>query len=120
MKNQLLTIGLGLILLTGCNKATVDSHTDFIADNVAFAEQQIGYQVKLIENSGQILNPRTVKCNKIQYVNYEDWTSGFFPGTIWYLYELTGSEKWKNLAIKYTEHLDSCLLYTSQILQTFL
>ena len=113
MKIQLLTFGLGLMLLTGHNKATVDPQKDFIGDNVVFAEKQIGYQVKLIENSGTILNPRTVKCDKIQYINYKDWTSGFFPGTVWYMYELTGSERWKNLAIKYTENLDSAQYLTN-------
>ncbi|MDD3491219.1 MAG: glycoside hydrolase family 88 protein [Paludibacter sp.] len=107
MKTNLLTIGLGLLLLSACNSASKNQQTDLIADNVAFAEKQIGHQVKLIEESGKILNPRTVKNDKIQYVPIDDWTSGFFPGSMWYMYELTGNEKWKNLGVKYTEDLDS-------------
>ena len=107
MKTNLLTIGLGLLLLSACNSTSKNVQTDLIADNVAFAEKQIGHQVKLIEESGKILNPRTIKNDKIQYVPIEDWTSGFFPGSMWYMYELTGNEKWKNLGVKYTEDLDS-------------
>ena len=37
----------------------------------------------------------------------DDWTSGFYPGTMWYLFELTSDDKWKILAKKYTEAIDS-------------
>lgn len=35
----------------------------------------------------------------------EDWTSGFFPGSLWYAYELTGDEELKKQAIRYTNIL---------------
>jgi rhamnogalacturonyl hydrolase YesR len=35
-----------------------------------------------------------------------DWTSGFFPGTLWYMYELTGKDAWKDKAVEYTEKLE--------------
>ena len=34
-----------------------------------------------------------------------DWTSGFFPGNLWYAYQLTGSEVLKKNAIKFTNYL---------------
>ncbi len=42
----------------------------------------------------------------------QDWTSGFFPGSLWYLYELTGNEEVKKEAINYTEALDGIQYYT--------
>jgi len=107
MKQSLLTFGLGVLLLSACQGNAVKTNQDLIDDNVKFATQQIGRQVEIIEESGRILNPRTIKCDKIQYVPIDDWTSGFFPGTMWYMYELTGDEKWKDLGVKYTEDLDS-------------
>ncbi len=107
MKQSLLAFGLGVFLLSACQGNAVESNQNLIDDNVKFATQQIGHQVQMIEESGKILNPRTIKCDKIQYVPINDWTSGFFPGTMWYMYELTGDEKWKNLGVKYTEDLDS-------------
>jgi len=112
MKTNLLTLGLGILLLNSCQHLPKNAENDLIADNVEFAQKQIGRQVEIIEASGSILNPRTIKNDKIKYVNIEDWTSGFFPGTIWYMYELTGDEKWKTLGVKYTEHLDSAKYLT--------
>jgi len=37
----------------------------------------------------------------------DDWTSGFYPSNMWYVYELTGDSLWKKLAEKYTEAIDS-------------
>ena len=34
-----------------------------------------------------------------------DWTSGFFPGNLWYAYQLTGIEGLKNDAVKFTNYL---------------
>lgn len=61
-----------------------------------------------LSKSGKILNPRTIdKDGNIVYVPIDDWCSGFFPGNIWHMYELTGDQKWLPLAEKYTEDLDS-------------
>lgn len=82
--------------------------TDIIRENVDNAVLQNTLQTDLIEKSGKILNPRTIdKAGNIVYVPIDDWCSGFFPGSMWYMYELTGDEKWKGLAGKYTEALDS-------------
>lgn len=107
MKTKLLQIGLFILLLSGfgCKSTTVQSN--IIEEDIAVAEKQIGRQVEIIEQSGTILNPRTTKNGKIEYIPTDDWTSGFFPGTMWYMYDLTKDEKWKKLGIKYTENLDS-------------
>ncbi|MDD4490071.1 MAG: glycoside hydrolase family 88 protein [Paludibacter sp.] len=107
MKQVLLTLGLGVVLLSACHRHDAECNQQIISDNVKFATQQLGRQVEIIEESGKILNPRTIRCDKIYYVPIDDWTSGFFPGTMWYMFELTGDEKWKNLGVKYTEDLDS-------------
>jgi len=39
------------------------------------------------------------------YVGYEDWTSGFWPGVLWYLYEYNGDAALKEKADKYTRFL---------------
>jgi rhamnogalacturonyl hydrolase YesR len=80
---------------------------DFIRENVGLAVQQYDGQINLIEKSGKVLNPKTCIKGKIVYIPNDDWTSGFFSGDLWYLYELTGDKKWKMQAIKYTEALDS-------------
>ena len=57
--------------------------------------------------------PRTLKKDgNLKTVGKYDWTSGFFPGNLWYMYELTKNEKWKNEAIKRTEVLDTIQYWT--------
>lgn len=98
---------MSLLTLIGC-KSKVRSTDDFISDNVKNAVEQYSLMTNQIEESGRILNPRTLdKEGKIVYIPYRDWTSGFFPGSMWYLYNLTGDKKWEALAVKYTEALDS-------------
>lgn len=87
--------------------------TDFIDDNVKFAAEQYGLQTALIEASGKVLNPKSFIDGKIKYIRPQEWTSGFFPGSMWYLYELSGDEKWRELGIKYTEALDTVKYLTS-------
>ena len=41
-----------------------------------------------------------------------DWTSGFFPGSLWYVYEFTGDEAVKDAAVKYTQMLNPLREYT--------
>jgi unsaturated chondroitin disaccharide hydrolase len=60
------------------------------------------------ENRGENIFPRSVDhSGTIRYVGREDWTSGFYPGILWLMHELTGDTKWKTEAIYYTELLES-------------
>ena len=83
------------------HKPTVPS---FITENVEFAKAQLGLAIDTIEASGKCLNPVTLnRDGSVYYCGYADWCSGFFPGSIWYLYELTGDTSYLPLARKYTE-----------------
>ena len=43
--------------------------------------------------------PRTFEKGELKLVGYKDWTSGFFPGSLWYLAEATGDAKLRAAAI---------------------
>lgn len=102
---MLTLITLTALIVCGCVERKND---DLMAGNIEFAVKQIGHQVELIEKSGKFHNARSVETDgSIVYVEPTDWTSGFFPGTIWLLYDLTRDTKWAKLAAKYTETLDS-------------
>lgn len=101
-----ISIGLSLLIFIGCSPK--QSKKDLITDNIENAIAQNTLQTDLIEKSGTFINPRTIdEKGNIVYVPIDDWTSGFFPGSMWYMYELTNDNKWKILAEKYTETLDS-------------
>lgn len=46
--------------------------------------------------------PRTFEKGKLVMIPTRDWTSGFFPGSLWYLFEGTGDAKWRAAAEKFT------------------
>ncbi len=95
-----------LIIATSCSTNSVVK-PGFIQENIQFAAAQEKRQVEQIEQSGKILNPRTVKDGSVKYVVPDDWTSGFYPGTMWYMFELTGDSTWRTYARKYTEAIDT-------------
>lgn len=78
--------------------------TDFIDETFKKAEKQ--YELLIKESNLTNKFPRTVKEGKLIVTNEWDWTGGFFPGSLWLIYNQTGSEKIKNEAIKWTEALE--------------
>ena len=80
---------------------------DIIRDNVENAEIQIGALMNASEEGDTIRIPSSFQNGKIVYVPTDDWVSGFFAGTLWYMYELTGDENWADHARKHTEVLDT-------------
>lgn len=53
--------------------------------------------------------PRTFSGGRLVQADIGWWCSGFYPGTLWYLYEYTGSGKIRELAHSYTELLKPLL-----------
>lgn len=107
------SIVLFLFFAWSCQESGKSTAPDFVTENVNFAAEQYGIQTGLIEASGKLLNPKTIRDGNIRYINPQEWTSGFFPGSMWYLFELTGDAKWKDLGIKYTEALDTIKYLTN-------
>ncbi len=81
--------------------------TDIIKDNVENAKVQLKSLVEASEAGDTVRIPSTFKDGEIVYVPTDDWVSGFFAGTLWYMYELTGDEYWAEHARKQTEVLDT-------------
>lgn len=42
-----------------------------------------------------------------RYVSYKDWTSGFWPGQLWYAYEATKNDTFKTQADRFTRQLEA-------------
>ncbi len=73
--------------------------------NLAFAQKQLALALQHLGDSGR--NPRTInEDGTLQLVQSNDWTSGFFPGCLWFTYEYTGEEKWKIAAQKFTRNVE--------------
>lgn len=94
MKRTLFIYGLFLFFLSAACNSPKTQPVDFIQDNIEHAVLQHTLQTKIYEETGEVYNPRTInKDGSIQYIPIEDWTSGFFPGSLWYTYKLTGDVK---------------------------
>ena len=113
MKKSLLSLVVTAVLFTGCSNMTRNTDSSLVSADISFAGKQIGRQVQIIEQSRSFMNPRTVNNNKIEYIPKDDWTSGFFPGTMWLMYDLTKDAKWKEYGVKFTLALDSVKYLTS-------
>ena len=94
--------GLAAATLTACNRPT-----DIISENIGNAKAQIGALMEASEAGDTVRIPSTYMDGEIVYVPTDAWVSGFFAGTLWYMYELTGDEMWAGHARKHTEILDS-------------
>jgi unsaturated chondroitin disaccharide hydrolase len=68
---------------------------------------QTSYLLKQVDsaqkaNPGKLVFPRTLVDGKLKMINSSDWTSGFFPGILWYLYDFTKAPVWKKEAERFT------------------
>ncbi len=101
-----------LLLLFSCSSHRTNQKV-WIDENIVFASAQLEKQMVAANSKDKIQFPRTLKDGKVIYISSEkDWTSGFFPGSLWYLYELTKEPVWRDNAKKYTEALSSLQFYT--------
>jgi rhamnogalacturonyl hydrolase YesR len=93
------------VLCFGCsNQNKQETKTDIISH----VSQQMEYAVQLADQvkDSVLIAPRTAENGKIKLVRARDWTSGFFVGNLWMIYDLTGDEKLKERAIEYTLPLE--------------
>lgn len=74
----------------------IESQTDLMLSEIK----------KVDSKEGTLVSPRAIDDGKLKLVPSKDWTSGFFPGELWYLYELTGKDKWKMEARAFTNPIE--------------
>ena len=89
------------------------SVSGLIDDNVSFARKQLAPLVAASEEGGRVRIPSTTNGGEVVFVPINDWVSGFFAGTLWYMYELTGDEEYAVHAQKHTEILHDIQFFTS-------
>lgn len=103
MKKHVLLIAITLI---GLSCAQRQKEVFDVEKQLDYCVNQASQTLKLIPGNSQLI-PRNVLNGKQDwtFVEFRDWTSGFWPGELWYLYEYTGDEKWKKAADQYTQYL---------------
>lgn len=102
MKNVYLLICCFMMLGCGSNKIGLET----VVDNaLAFSEQQSLLMAKKYESQTDRL-PRTFEKGKDVSSDSRWWCSGFFPGSLWYVYENSKSPEMLKYAKMYTNRVE--------------
>lgn len=97
---------LSLFLLSSCVSANKEP---WFQNAVESASAQLTQQVE--EMGDKVGFPRSIRADTLRLDNIYDWTSGFFPGSLWYMYELTENNFFKDEASKFTSYLHDIRYY---------
>ncbi|WP_460555287.1 glycoside hydrolase family 88 protein [Hymenobacter daeguensis] len=96
--------GLGVSIPRPASAQVRSSRLD-VARQLAYCAGQARKAAQLVPSFDSI--PRRIPLGRKQwqYVTREDWTSGFWPGILWYLYESQPTAYWKAKAQGFTQDL---------------
>lgn len=102
---KLLFIAIAAISIVGvsCSDKAELRKTLRAALEVAVEQDKAQAEV-LIERTDEM--PKTFENGKLVTANIYWWTSGFFPGSLWLLYEHTGDEQLRQYAEHFTSRLE--------------
>lgn len=93
---------------------------DIVKENFDFAQEQLKFafaevekvRAELGKTPEELPSPRNIQEDgSLRVVRARDWCSGFFPGELWYMYEYTKDEFWKEKAMEYTNLLEPLKSY---------
>jgi unsaturated chondroitin disaccharide hydrolase len=104
MKTKFLGCVLLVVILSACSRRMS------VSKAMADAERQTGVMLQEIPkvkgSRTELVSPRTLDKGELKLVASRDWTSGFFPGVLWFLNEFTGKEEWSDVARSYTANIE--------------
>lgn len=104
MKKTILLISVVLIIVTSCNKPkTIDKVID---ESLTFSMKQYSLMYDVMKEKPDLL-PRTLDTTGALVTAKSNWwTSGFFPGSLWYLYEYSKDVKFREAAEAMTSRIE--------------
>ncbi|MEZ0129735.1 glycoside hydrolase family 88 protein, partial [Flavobacterium sp. LBUM151] len=93
------------LFLLGNQSYSQKNNSFNIKKQLDYCAQQASKTLTVIPNDGT--SPRSIPTGSKEwkFVDYKDWTSGFWPGELWYLYQATGDKKWEKEADKFSQFL---------------
>lgn len=105
MKNKTLFL-IAFMLLAGmgcfsCRKA--DAGKFSVDSEIGYCRSQALRTLASLPSADKIPNSMDLDSVKWRYTQAGSWTCGFWPGILWYLYEDTKDDMWKDAAAKVTD-----------------
>jgi unsaturated chondroitin disaccharide hydrolase len=106
----MMKIKLKLIILLAFSLSVAKAQKVNVKKEIKSAEQQVKVMLKVIDTissgpKGNLVEPRTLVNGRLKMIASNDWTSGFFPGVLWYLYDFTGNKEWKAQAEQFSARI---------------
>jgi unsaturated chondroitin disaccharide hydrolase len=103
-KSFLIALFIPFLIFSSCRKQK--TMQEIIDESFSFALKQYNLMAEVMKEKPDLF-PRTIdSTGALVTVTSDWWTSGFFPGSLWFLYEYSGDEKFKDDAILMTERLE--------------
>jgi hypothetical protein len=108
MKSKFCCLAIALLLIS-CNNNSSSVIRYNNIEVIKNLSDQLQYSITLKNNETETkVFPRSIDdSGEIRFVDKKDWTSGFYPGILWLMYEITGENEWKTEATIYTGLLES-------------
>lgn len=94
------------VIFSSCTSQTKEeSIISVVNRGIKVATEQSLLMAKALEyQEGKL--PKSIKNGELDTSDYSWWCSGFFPGELWYLYELNHTQELKKYAELYTDRLE--------------
>jgi unsaturated chondroitin disaccharide hydrolase len=99
---HLILILIIIVLNACCQEKHQTSMQEIVNSTLDFSVKQCLKMAESLKYNDSLLPKTTDRFGKLQTCNSKWWTSGFFPGVLWYLYEFSGNDTIKNWAQKYS------------------
>jgi rhamnogalacturonyl hydrolase YesR len=114
---KLIVIVSLFLLCTNCRRSNksfdvpdADRQLDRITEKYALLSNLVSLQYTTLTSRF----PRSLKIDgSLRMVGPSDWSSGFYPGILWMIYDYSQDEKWKDQAIRFTGYLEDQKYNTS-------
>lgn len=112
---KLTTTVCSLLLGTQLMAQSVDEEKAFIKENMEFASKQYSLMMQTPPQGkeGKGVMPHSMrKDGSVAKGSIYLWTSGFFPGSLWYLADYTGDKVLQDSALAYTVKMEPVKTFT--------
>jgi hypothetical protein len=104
MKKNLIFLTCLILLLLSCNREK--PMDKIINESLSLAVSQYTMMAEVMKEKPDLL-PRTLDTTGALVTARSNWwTSGFFPGSLWYLYEYNKDQKLKDAATLFTSRIE--------------
>ncbi|WP_299604029.1 glycoside hydrolase family 88 protein [uncultured Aquimarina sp.] len=96
-----------LLIFNGCKDTSTDKTEEEIDGGNTIAKYSDRFSYLLEYPIDSIAFPRSADANGvIKRVPSKDWTSGFFPGSLWNIYRLTDDTRYRDRAKEWTAFIE--------------